>query len=277
MTSVAARPVRWMATLGLGFIAAVLAGNRGFYESSIISPYLSWALFSAFLVMALVRPSWRDAAWASAAAVAMAFIDFVILRFPAAYVSVNLHPGAPAHKWPSPAPYLSFLGLSSLAVLAIRAIWSGRGEARVQWAAVVPCVLFAATDWSATTLLDLTARLHPKTFDLFLYSFDCSLRFQPSFMVGSWFAARPLLSLVSFVFYLALPVTLGLVYGAALRRRGTAALPIAAAFVATGPLGILFYNLLPAAGPVHLFAQNFPLNPPSLADVARVVPGTVPI
>lgn len=267
---------RWAATVAISGAAVFFATSREFYQSSIISPYLSWALFSAFVVMVLVRRSWSDAAIAAAASCWFAIVDFAILRFPTAYASVNLHAGAA--QYISPAPFLSFLGLSSLAVLAARVVWAESKEQRqVLLCAAVPLVLFAAADWSATALLDLTGRLHPKTFDLYLYSFDCSLRIQPSFAVGRLFLQWPWLSVISCLFYIALPVTLGIVYGARLRQEGRRAVPVAVAFVITGPLGILFYNMLPAAGPVHVFRQNFPLHAPAIADVARVVLGTVPI
>jgi hypothetical protein len=45
-----------------------------------------------------------------------------------------------------------------------------------------------------------------------------------------------------------------------------------------GPLGVLFYNLLPACGPVHLFGSEFPFHPFSTAVAMhmRVVPVLMP-
>jgi hypothetical protein len=31
------------------------------------------------------------------------------------------------------------------------------------------------------------------------------------------------------------------------------------AFLATGPLGVMFYNMLPACGPIHIFWPRFSL------------------
>ena len=41
--------------------------------------------------------------------------------------------------------------------------------------------------------------------------------------------------------------------------------------LATGPVGILFYNLLPALGPVHVFGQAFPWHPLAAAQAARLL------
>jgi hypothetical protein len=42
------------------------------------------------------------------------------------------------------------------------------------------------------------------------------------------------------------------------------------AFLLTGPLGVLFYNMLPACGPVHVFASVFPWHPPAIAEVMHM-------
>ncbi|MGB9266211.1 MAG: phosphatase PAP2 family protein [Terriglobales bacterium] len=113
----------------------------------------------------------------------------------------------------------------------------------------------------ASMLLDYTEALHPKTFDLYLYSFDCSLGVQFSFLVGRVFSQHLWFRFAALVFYIALPLPLALVYAAHLRLRSKAAFPIMLAFLATGPLGVLFYNMVPATGPVHVFGQNFPWHP----------------
>jgi hypothetical protein len=45
------------------------------------------------------------------------------------------------------------------------------------------------------------------------------------------------------------------------------AMPVMIAFLITGPVGVFFYNLLPACGPIHLFGSAFPFHAPALADV----------
>ena len=134
----------------------------------------------------------------------------------------------------------------------------------------LPVVLFVGSEWMASTLLDLTERLHPKTFDLFLYSFDSSLRVQISFLVGQLFHTWPWLWWVCFAFYIALPLPLALVYAAQLRHSRSNALAVMIAFLVTGPLGVLFYNMLPACGPIHIFGSAFPWHPLSTADAMRM-------
>ncbi len=64
---------------------------------------------------------------------------------------------------------------------------------------------------------------------------------------------------------------------AAFLRIGDKAIPSFLAFLATGPIGVLFYNLLPALGPAHLFGQNFPWAPLSITQASRLLVEQVPL
>jgi len=164
----------------------------------------------------------------------------------------------------------SFAGMAAFAALGTYAIWAEGEERKLLLYGFVPIVLFVGSEWMASTLLDITEALHPKTFDLFLYSFDSSLRVQISFLVGQAFRRWPSLWWTCFVFYTALPLPLALVYAAQLRRAKRDALAVMIAFLVTGPLGVMFYNVLPACGPVHLFGAAFPWHPLSTVDAMRL-------
>jgi hypothetical protein len=134
----------------------------------------------------------------------------------------------------------------------------------------LPSVLFVGSEWMATTLLDITETLHPKTFDLFLYSFDSSLRVQISFLMGQLFWTWPWVRFACLVIYIALPLPLALVYAAQLRARKEKALTVMLAFLVTGPIGVLFYNMLPACGPVHVFGGQFPFHPATTVEAMQM-------
>ncbi len=253
-------------TLKLCLTAVLLAAimalcfSAGFYSSTITSIYLSLALFSALIVLQIVRPSWSDLLWAMAGSMFLAVLDYRLMGF---------HPTFTA--------FFSFAGLAAFAILGIRTIWAKGEQQKLLLYALVPAVLFVGSEWMASTLLDITERMHPKTLDLFLYSFDCSLRVQISFLMGQLLSKFHWLWWTSFVFYAALPLPLALVYAAHLRRDKSAAGTAMLAFIATGPLGVVLYNVLPACGPVHLFGAGFPWHPPAIADVMQRVPITLPI
>ena len=223
------------------------------------SVYLPLAIVSALIVLVILRRSWVDLLWVGAGALILAGLDYGIMKFP-----LNLMAA------------LSFLGMAALVVLGTRAIWTQGSDRKLLFYGFFPSVLFVASEYMASTLLDITEALHPKTFDLFLYSFDCSLHIQLSFLMGQIFARHPWLRESCFLVYVALPLPLALVYAAQLRRKMDAALQTMLAFLVTGPVGVLFYNMLPACGPVHLL-RNFPWYPISSAAAAQMPLFTVPL
>lgn len=230
-----------------------LALNRDFYNDSMISAYLSLALASAVIVLAMIRRSWLDLFWVLAGGLFLAVLDYRVMHFRPWFMAG-----------------FSFAGLAALAILGTHTIWAEAKNRALLLYGFLPAVLFVGSEWSATTLLDITEALHPKTFDLFLYSFDSSLGVQISFAVGQMFWKFPWVRFACLVIYIALPLPLALVYAAQLRRRRETALAVMLAFLVTGPLGVLFYNMLPACGPAHLFGAAFPFHPLSSAEAMRL-------
>ncbi|MGC2792080.1 MAG: hypothetical protein WA899_08680, partial [Candidatus Sulfotelmatobacter sp.] len=179
-------------TLASGLTALLFAAvlllslSKDFYNSSMTNPYLSLALFSALIVLGMIRRSWLDLLWVLAGGLVLAVLDYRVMGFPRMLMAG-----------------FSFAGLAAFAVLGAHAIWAEGEERKLLLYGFVPIVLFVGSEWMASTLLDITEALHPKTFDLFLYSFDSSLRVQISFLVGQAFRRWPSLWWTCFVFYTA--------------------------------------------------------------------------
>jgi hypothetical protein len=201
-----------------------------------------------------VRPSWQDALIVLALTLGFASIDFGALHFK-----------------PFPMAWFSFAGLSSLLVLGLRTVWSKESERKLLVLAFVPSLLFVASEYFADDLLHWTSASHPKVLDLYLLSFDGSLHVQLPFLAGQAFSRWPTLRLVGLLFYIALPIAIAVVYAGRLVRFREKALPAMVAFLITGPIGILFYNLFPALGPVHVFGGNFPWNPLSIEKLSHLL------
>jgi hypothetical protein len=255
-----AAPIRLVLTVALLVLVLALSLNADFYSSSMVDVFMSLALGATAVTLQVIQPSWINLASMVAGGLVLAGLDYRVLGFQPRFMAI-----------------FSFLGLSSLAVLGTRTIWARDRDRTLFLCAFFPAVLFAASEYMASTLLDYTEALHPKTFDLYLYSFDCSLRVQFSFLVGQVFSQHLWFRFVALLFYIALPLPLALVYAAQLRRRSTAALPVMLAFLVTGPLGVLFYNLVPATGPVHIFGPGFPWHPLSTSQVRELVLQTIPV
>jgi PAP2 superfamily len=246
-------------TVALFAVVSLLSLSSEFYTSTMVDPFMALTLGSALITLLVVQPSWENFASVVVCSLILAGLSRIRgfqLHFMAAF---------------------SFIGLSSLAVLGMRAIGASQSNRRLLRYAFLPAIVFVASDYMASTLLDFTEALHPKTFDLFLYSFDCSLRVQLSFFLGQMFALHGWLRMAGLLFYIALPLPLALVYAARLRLEIENAFPVMLAFLVTGPLGVLFYNMVPAAGPIHVFRQSFPWHPLLTSQAMHLVLETIPL
>jgi len=220
-----------------------------FYYESMANAFLSLALGSALIVLGVLRRSWFDLLWVAPGGLLLALLDYRVMDYKPFFMAG-----------------FAFAGMSALALLGAHAIWTRGEERKLLLYGFVPAVLFVASEWSASTLLDITEKLHPKTFDVFLYSFDSSLRVQISFLTGQFLWKFLWVRAAALAIYIALPLPLALVYASQLRRHKEKALTVMLAFLATGPIGVFFYNVLPACGPVHLFGAAFPMHPLSTAQ-----------
>lgn len=226
--------------------------SRAFYLEALVDAFFALTLASVVILHLRVSPKLLDAVLVVGGTGLMAIVCFGWLHYPYTVM-----------------PWFSLAGLSSLLILAIRLIWSR--EKRLLGYAWAPAVLFVASEYFASTMLGWTTTAHPKTLDVYMLMFDASLRFQPAFVAGRLYALHPFLHNTSLLAYIALAVPITVVYGGQLARNIEEALPVMVAFLVTGPLGILFYNLLPVSGPRYLFGVLFPFSPVSYAALAHVI------
>jgi len=247
-------------TVALLAILLALSLSADFYHSSMVDAFMAMALGSAVVTLLVVQPSWTNIASVAVCSIVLAGLDYRVMGFQPRFMAA-----------------FSFAGLSGLAVLGARTIWARNQDRALFLYAFLPAVLFVASDYMASTLLDYTEILHPKTFDLYLYSVDSSLRVQFSFLLGQMFARFQWFRFTGLLFYIALPLPLALVYAAHLRLKDKKAFPVMLAFLVTGPIGVLFYNMVPACGPVHVFGQNFPWHPLSTSQATHMVLETIPL
>lgn len=235
-----------------------VAGGFGmsakFYSESLSSGFFAIALISVVIIELRVCGLWPDALLLAGLTALLALIDFRFLHYAPHFMA-----------------WFSFLGLSGLFWLAVRAVWSESDRRKLLFFAFVPSLLFVTSEWFASNMLDLTEKLHPRTLDLFLYSFDGSLRVQLSFLLGQAYALWPWFKITGELFYIGLPIPIAVVYSGQLLRVRERAIPAMAAFLFTGPIGILFYNIFPAMGPVHLVRGSFPWHPLDTDMFRRVI------
>src|SRR5271170_7870737 len=253
----------WRALLSGLILAAVpaLAISNVFYQSAIASTFYPYVFASVIFIHLRLRFRWIDVGGIVLLGVLFALFDALVL-----------HPG-PVYF----VTWVSFLGMGSLAIMGLRAVWLEGEDRRVILLALVPGILILASNHFAGYLHKWTEGAHPNTLDLYLYSFDASMHVPIAFLAGQAFEKWKIFGDVSFVFYVGLPFTLAVVYaGQAVRLRGRA-IPIFIAFLIAGPIGGIFYNLFPALGPIHLFGERFPWQPLTTDQARRLLLEPVPL
>jgi PAP2 superfamily len=252
--------VRIFVTLLLLGLAGRLGTSAHSYKSALLSLFFGVTLASVALIHFRVRPSWADGLCVLVGTILFSGIDFGFLHF-----------------MPSLAGITSYLGISSLTILGLRTIWSQGEEQKKMVLAFLPALLFVASDWSSTVLLRWTEKANPKVFDLYLFSFDSSLRAQIAFLAGQAYSLWPWFKAAGMVFYIGLPVVIALVYAGQLLRDRRQAISAMTAFLITGPTGVIFYNLCPAVGPIHIFLSRFPWKPIPAGEATRLLVEPIPV
>jgi hypothetical protein len=237
--------------------AGALAFSRQFYREALADAFFGLALASVVILHLRICRKYADILFLAGGTILIGFVDFRIL-----------------HYAPRIMAWFSFLGISSLLTLAVRTIWAPQRKMLLfTW---VPSALFVASDYFASTMLEWTGAIHPKTFDLYLLSFDGSMRVQLSYVVGRLYALHSWLHSASLLAYIGLAVPIAVVYSGRLLRFKEKAWPVMLAFLITGPLGIAFYNLFPACGPAHL-VMGFPFRQFPTADLPRLILEPLPV
>jgi len=257
---VASRTSKVVLSLLLLAAAIGVVTRTPFYLYGMSEEFFAWMLASIVLIHLRVRPDWRDAVGIALAAGLFALIDLVFLHYQF-YVIASI----------------SFVGMGSLFVMGLRAIWLEDEQRRMALLALIPSVLIAASNFFVGYSHLMTEKAHPKVLDLYLYSFDSSLRVQIAFRLGQAFASWNWFRKLSMLFYIGLPFAIAIAYAGQVVRIREKAIPIFAALFLAGPFGILFYNLFPALGPIHIFVDRFPWQPLTTGEVRRLFLEPVPV
>jgi len=226
-----------------------MAIRDGFLLALGNSPVLAFFMIGSFAIHMWTRPGWRELGGVIGAGLALAlcFTAFVMRSGQSMVVMCG-----------------SFAGVGSLAVLAGRGMLGSEEERREKFSTLAAAGVLP-TLWIITAYsVKLTTSLYPSTYDLYLFAFDGSLGFHPSFLAGQLFLYCPPIQFASALVYLALPLGVSMLYG--WHRVNTHRLPVNVLmlFLATSILGFQMYYFVPATGPLYAFPNAFPWNPPDL-------------
>jgi PAP2 superfamily len=211
---------------------------------NLATPYLAFSMAAAFLFHIRSKPPLKELGLAVAIAAALAVVRLLVVP----------------HNPHDPAGFAAaMLGLGSFLVLGVRAARSSGLDRKRLFVLLGPALGLVFFIFSAQRALNLADLLYPKTFDLYLYVFDGSLGFEPSFLLGHLFQHSLVIRNIGLLAYETLPLVMALVYAGYIDPRATKpAWYILELFFAAGLLGWVFYNFVPGTGPAYAFAGLFP-------------------
>ena len=220
-------------------------------------PYLAFALGGATIFYARVTVSCKEwLVWSAALLVFAAIVHFPATSDPILWI----------------ATLCALTGFASFLMLCLRCLWCDEPSNKVALALLAPATLLVLYILSAQHALNLAGWLHPTTLDLYLFSFDGSLGFQPSFWIAAGLRQHKILGLVSLLSYVSLPLAMGAAYAGYIDPRAIKPSPyMLKLFVLAGLLGWCLYNFFPATGPVYAFQGDFPYHPLPFPAIKRIV------
>ncbi len=163
---------------------------------------------------------------------------------------------------------LSYCGAGALPAVLLMPFIRGRSE----WT-LLGKLLFPPCFGIVSALL-LGVGVHGVTYDSFLYAFDGSLGFQPSFWAGRVVSVIPWINRFTRGVYDALPVLMVIAFVLTERRSPKMARDLFFLILLIGLCGATCFLFFPAVGAIVTCGKSFPFHPPSLSSVP-VVPTVV--
>jgi len=248
------------AVLGLLMLIPVaMSVQAGIYDSCVDDALAGWGMWATFVIFVGSRPRPRDVALTVGLA--------MVLR--AAYDVAVGERGYPGSLILALGP---FLGVASLVPLVIRSLGPPSEQRTNCRNSLAIIALLNYIGVCLNFYISFARMVLPRKLDYFLYNFDGSLGFQPSFLAGRLLKAIPPLEAVEGTVYDSLGFWFGLIYavhaGSKLRHR----VSFPRLFGAKALAGFWLYFLFPAMGPKHAF-PSFPAAAGAVHSAAVALSG----
>lgn len=227
------------------------------------SPFLPYCLLGAFAIHMATRPGRNECLWTFGIA-AIAIFWFIAFS------------GDFRYTWRHAIACGSFTGLASLTVLAMQVL-RVRGSIRTEKLNTLfaGCV-FGYSALFITVILNLTTKLNPQTYDLYVYAADRGFGIPIIVWAGRLLMHNALLFRTCAIVYESLPLAVCLLY--AYQRSGAQPLGVRVlpAFIGGGAAAYVLYNFLPACGPFYMFGAAFPNHLPAVEGLRLLSMGDGP-
>ena len=227
-----------------------------------INPTLCFTLLGSFVIYLYTRPGRLALLVTASIAVALRVVSLQVMGGLGAYYGV---------RWIS---WGAFLGIAALIVLLMQSLVAPRSSRQSIRRTFFAAAIFPVCGLLIGYTIPVTTWLRPKTWDAWLFAFDGSLGFQPSFLLGKLLLNRPTAWGLTTVIYYLLPFGTSALFGAyrVHSRRPATMLPLLLSLMI---LGFAQYGLFPAVGPIYAFRASYPTNPPETGAIA-LAPMRVP-
>lgn len=236
------------------WIALVIAGA---YVANFDEPYLPFVIAGAFAFFLRAKPTrWEIYGWLFSSAlfvkvIHLSAIPFWVLRVAAGF---------------------SLLGFGAILLLGLRIAWSEREAQENSLAFLAPALILIVFILTSSNVLRISGGLSPQTEDAWLYAFDGSLGFQPSFAVGRIMFTHLFLARSAFLTYLSLPFAMAVVCAwktAPTAKRISWHMLIIILLAGVG--GWLLYNVVPGTGPIYACGRDFPWREIAYRELPKFV------
>jgi hypothetical protein len=220
-------------------------------------PFISYGFAGAVIFLFVTRPRARQ--WAATVILALAF------SLCHAFFQQGANIAAPSANL-----YAAMLGRGALVVLGWRTIWANPQENRRLLTISLLAVGIVVFVLASLLALNLTVLAGSRVLDSYLYLFDGSLGFQPSFLLGQFFSRYKLVADLGRASYLGLPLAIALACAGYLTN-GSPWRPLGI-LASAGLLGYLLYWVFPATGPLYVAGLSFPSSPHPFATLSQMRP-----
>jgi hypothetical protein len=243
-----------LVSLSVVWTALVIAGAL---LTNFDEPYLPFAIAGGFAFFLRGTPSrWEIYAWLALSAIFIKVIHLPQVPFWVLHVASGF----------------AILGFGALLLLGLRALWSEREGRENAIALLTPALVLVFFVLACANVLRLSSGLSPQTDDAWLYAFDGSLGFQPSFWMGKIMYTSLALTRATLLTYLSLPFAMAVVCAWKIplvaRRVSWHMLTV---LLLAGVAGWVLYNVVPATGPLYAFSRDFPWHGIPYKDLSTFV------
>jgi hypothetical protein len=237
-------------------IPVTVAVRGGLYDFFVDSPLSGWGMWGTFAIHMFTRPSRKEIGVTAllAAAMRLAYDVGIGERGYEGYILIGMG---------------TFLGIASLMVLAVEMVRIQSERRAVLRRTIGVLALLNYMSICLGFYFNMITTLLPRKLDYFLYAFDGSLGFQPSFALGKFVTSYPPLYWVAVMTYNSIGLWFCLLYALHSRAHQQYRFNMVRQFVVNPLIGCALYFLFPATGPKYAF-PTFP-NLPAVVHAGSVL------